>query len=208
MAQEVVGDGGNVFRPLLQRRRLDAHDVDAVEEVLAEFALGHQLGQVLVGGEDEARAQRNELAGAQAAELHLLQDAQQLDLGKEAQVADFVEEERAVAGLLEVAFAGADGAGKGAFFVAEELGFDEGFRNGAAGNGDERLVGARAQVVNGAGDEFLAGAAFAGDQHRGVEVGDAADQLINALHLRAGADDAVAGAGRPQACAAPCSAAA
>ena len=80
-----------------------------------------------------------ELAGAEAAELHLLQDAQQLDLGEEAEVADFVEEERAVGGLLEVAFASADGAGEGAFLVAEELGFNEGFRNGAAGDGDEGL---------------------------------------------------------------------
>ena len=163
-------------------RRLDAHHVDAVIEVLAELAFGHQLGQVLVGGEDEARAQGDELVRAQAAELHLLQNAQQLDLGEEAEVADFVEEERAVGGLLEVAFAGADRTGEGAFLVAEELGFDQGLGNGAAGDGDERLLGARAEVVNGAGDQLLAGAAFAGDEHGGIEIGDAADELVNALH--------------------------
>ena len=135
-----------------------------------------------MGGEDEPGAQRNKLVAAQAAELHLLQNAQQLDLGEEAQVADFVEEEGAVAGLLEVAFAGAHRAGEGAFFVAEEFGFNQGFGDGAAGDGDEGLVGAGAEIVNGAGDQFLAGAAFAGDQNRGIEVGDAADQLIDALH--------------------------
>ena len=138
---------------------------------------------------------RDEAVAAQAAELHLLQHAQQLDLGKEAEVADFIEEEGAVAGLLEVAFAGADRSGKCALLVAEQLGFNEGFRNGAAGDGHKRAAGAGAEIMDGAGDQFLAGAAFAGDQHRGVEIGDAAHELIDALHLRAGADEAVA-AGR------------
>ena len=124
------------------------------------------------------------LVGAEAAEFHLLQNAEEFDLGEEAQVADFIEEERAVAGLLKVAFAGADGAGESAFLVAEELGFNQGFRNGAAGDSDKGLIGATAEIVNGAGDQFLAGSAFARDQHGGVEIGDAADQLINALHAR------------------------
>jgi len=49
--------------------------------------------------------------------------------------------------------------------------------------------------MDGASDQFLAGSAFAGDEHGGVEVGDAADELINALHLRAGADETVAAGG-------------
>ncbi len=55
-------------------------------------------------GEDQAGAQGNELITAQAAELHLLQYAKEFDLCKEAQVADFIEEEGAVRGLLKVAF--------------------------------------------------------------------------------------------------------
>ena len=188
-------DEWNVFRPLLKRRRVDAHDVDAVVEILAELAFSDELGQILMGGEDEAGAERDEPVAAQAAELHLLQDAEELDLGKEAQIADFIEEERAVGGLLEVAFAGGDGAGEGAFLVAEELGFDEGFWNGAAGDSDKGAVGAGAEVVNGAGDQFLTRAAFAGDEHGGVEIGHAAHKLIDALHAGAGADDAIAGGG-------------
>ena len=76
--------------------------------------------------------------------------------------------------------------------MAEKLGFNQSFRNGAAGDGDEGLVGARAEIVNGAGNEFLAGAAFAGDQNRGIEIGYAAHQLIDALHVGAGSDDAIA----------------
>ena len=136
--EEMGGDLRNVFRMILERRRIDAHDIDAVVEILAEFALGDHLAEILMGGEDEAGPQRDEAVAAQAAELALLQNAQELDLGVEAEFADFVQEEGAVAGLLEEAFAGAYGAGEGAFLVAEELGFDQSFRDRAAGNGDER----------------------------------------------------------------------
>ena len=56
------------------------------------------------------------------------------------------------------------------------------------------LLARAAEIMNGAGDQFLAGSAFAGDEHGGVEIGDAAHQLIDALHAGAGSDDAIAGA--------------
>ena len=141
LLQEMHGDHGNVFRVLLEPRRINLHDVDAVEEILAEFAFGHQLGQIAMGGEDEPRAQGNKAVAAQAVELHLLEDAQKFYLGEQAEVADFIEEERAVAGLLKVAFASADRAGECAFFMAEEFGFNQRFRDGAAGDGNKRAAG-------------------------------------------------------------------
>ena len=39
------------------------------------------------------------------------------------------------------------------------------------------------------GDQFLAGAAFAGDQHAGIARGHQGDALENRLHGRAGADN-------------------
>jgi hypothetical protein len=119
LVQEMPAMSGNVLRMLLELRRFNAHDVDAVVEILAELAFGDQLSEVAMGGKDEPGAQGDEAVAAQAVELHLLQDAQQLDLGEQAEVADFIEEERAVGGLLEVAFASADGAGEGALLVAE-----------------------------------------------------------------------------------------
>ena len=47
-------------------------------------------------------------------------------------------------------------------------------------------LGPRAVLVDGAGDEFLAGAALAGDQDRHVLGGDAADRLVHLAHGRAG----------------------
>ena len=52
-------------------------------------------------------------------------------------------------------------------------------------DGDARLVGAAAVAMNGARHQFLAGAALARDQHRGVPFRHAADELINVAHARA-----------------------
>ena len=49
-------------------------------------------------------------------------------------------------------------------------------------------------LIDGAGDQFLAGAALAGDQHGHVLRGDPADRLVHFLHLRAAADEHVRGA--------------
>ena len=86
-------------------------------------------------------------------------------------VADLIEEKRAAVALLEPADALGDGAGEGAFLMAEEFAFEELLGDGGAVDGDEILPAALAVMVDGAGDEFLAGAALAGDHHRGVADG-------------------------------------
>ncbi len=56
----------------------------------------------------------------------------------------------------------------GALDVAEQLGLEQGLGDGAAVHRDEGLAGARAGLVDGLGQQFLAGAAFAAQQHAGV----------------------------------------
>ena len=70
----------------------------------------------------------------------LLQHAQQLDLRAGRHVADFIQENRAVIGLLEPADAPQFGAGERAAFVAEQFAFQQRFGNGGAIDGDERRV--------------------------------------------------------------------
>ncbi|CRQ78618.1 hypothetical protein PAERUG_P45_London_17_VIM_2_12_12_01636 [Pseudomonas aeruginosa] len=74
--------------------------------------------------------------------------------------------------------------------MAEQLGFDQGFRNRRTVHRDQRRLGALRQVVQGAGDQFLAGAGLALDQYRGVGRRDLANLAVQLLHRRTGADDA------------------
>ena len=56
-------------------------------------------------------------------------------------------------------------AGERALLVAEELGLDQVGRNRAAVDGDERSATAFAAIVDRPGDELLAAAGFADDEH-------------------------------------------
>ena len=124
-------------------------------------------------------------------ELQLLQHAEQFHLHRGAGGADFVEEDRAAVGLEELAHLFAGRAGEGAGDVAEQFAFEQCFRKGAAGDFDERTLGPAAAAVDRPGDHAFAGAAFAGDQHGGPRVGDAADHLEDFEHPRVAADDVV-----------------
>src|SRR5205807_5533131 len=111
-----------------------------------------------------------------------LQNPQQLGLQGEWQFADLVEQERAATGLNEKAGAGRAGVGEGAAYVSEELTFQERFGYGGTVDGDEGPSAAPAVSVECARNEFLAGAALAGDEHGGIRVRDPFEEVIHPLH--------------------------
>ena len=168
-------------------------DVEPEVEIVAERSRGHHLGEVAVGGGDDADVDARRLGRPDAPDLVLLEDAEQLDLGGQRQVADLVEEDRAAVGRLEEPLVVAIGAGEGTADVAEELGLDQRRRERGAVADDERTAAARRQPVDGARDELLAGAALAGDE-RGRGVGrQAADEAEELEHDRRLADHAFEG---------------
>ena len=84
---------GDVVAPLAQRRDDERDDVEAEEQVLAEASGADLLGQVLVGGGDDAHVHRHALRPAHRLDALLLEHAQHLGLGLEGHVADLVEEQ-------------------------------------------------------------------------------------------------------------------
>ena len=76
------------------------------------------------------------------------------------------------------------GAGKCALFVTEQLGLEQVGRERGRVERNERLGGARAVTVQGARDQFLAGAGLAGDQHRHARARQPADGAKHFLHRR------------------------
>ena len=145
-------------------------------------ALAHGLGEVAVGGGDDADIDRHRLAAADAVDQPLLDRAQQFRLQAHVHFGDFVEQQRAAIGLLEFADAASERAGEGALLVAEQLGLQEVIRDRRAIDGNERLPGAGRAGVQVARQHFLAGAALAGDQHGGVGAGDLLGELDDARH--------------------------
>ena len=76
-------------------------------------------------GHEHAHIYPDGLVSADAFDLAFFEHAQQLGLHGERHVADFIEENGALLGLLEFAQVAIGGAGERSFFVAEEFGFDQ-----------------------------------------------------------------------------------
>ena len=105
----MLGEDGDLLGAVAERRDEDIDDVEAVVEVLAEASLGDGALEVLVGGGDDADVDLDVAAGAQAGELAILQDVQELGLQRQGHLADLVEEDGAAVGELELARACACG---------------------------------------------------------------------------------------------------
>ena len=188
-AQEVRDERLDVVAPVAQRRQRDAHHVQPVEEILAERPLGHGPLEVPVGRRDDAHVHREGLGRSHRANLHLLEDAQQLHLQGGRELGDLVQEDRSFIGAAEQTQGIGHRAREGAAHVAEELGLQQVLRDRAAVDRDERPLGPRRQAMDGGGHQLLAGPALALDQHRRVRHRHLADDVLHLGHDLRGADE-------------------
>ena len=153
-------------RRCAQRRKLDARDGEAVEEVVAEAARLDLLVEIAPRRGHDAHIDVDPLVAADAAELRALDRAQELRLERDVEIADLVDEQRAAVGLLEEPLFGGDRAGERAALVPEERRFEQVRRDRGAIEDDEGTAGARAPLVQRLGEQLLAGAGLAFDDER------------------------------------------
>src|SRR5205823_9748110 len=110
---------------LAQRRDLDVHDVQPVEEVLPKATLLDGFAEVAVGSGDDPHVDLDRNGCADGQDLLFLDRAQQLDLQVERQVADLVEEDRSSTRPLEEPFLCRYGPGERSLAMSEELAFQK-----------------------------------------------------------------------------------
>src|SRR5581483_4520345 len=147
----------------------------------------------------EIAAGRGEHAGVgmkrpRAAEPYKLlsvQHATPLEVKLRRDVADFVEKQASLVRQLEASDPAREGAGKRAFFVAEQFAFQESQRNRRAVDFDEGLVPPRAEIMERPREELFARAGLAGDKHGRVGGRNGLDLFQGALENAALADDLV-----------------
>jgi len=125
-----------------------------------------------------------------AADLVLLQRAQQLDLHRGGHLADLVEQQRPAAGSLEQARSVLRRAGERTARMSEQLALEQRLGDGSAVDRDERTGRACGFLVEEPCDPLLARSTLAGDEHGGVDLGHAARQLHELPHRGALRDDA------------------
>ena len=117
--------------------------------------------------------------------VEFLQEAQQIGLNIDVEVADLVEKQRAAVGRFDEAMLARGRAGEGALFVTEELGGDQIGRQRRAIDGNEWPRAPQRMIVDRLCRQFLARAAFAGDQDRRLGTRHATDHRENPAHRRA-----------------------
>jgi hypothetical protein len=117
-------------------------------------------------GRDDPHVDAYGTFAADPDDLAVLHDAQQADLRGQRELADLVEEERSAAGLFEPSLPASEGAGECALLVAEQLRVDQFGSDRAAVDAPEGPGAKRRVLMNGARDDFLAGAGLAEQQHR------------------------------------------
>ncbi len=174
----------NILPALAEGRHHDRHDVQPIEEVFPKGAFFDFLQEILVRRGEDADIDLHQLRAADPVELLLLQRTQHLGLRAQAHVADLVQEQRPAVRLFELAPLHRGGAAEGALFMAEQLAFDQRFRNGGAIDGDEGPIGACAVLVNPPRHQFLAGPVLAADQDPAVGGTGRFDQLTKLFHRR------------------------
>src|SRR5262245_11990869 len=157
MRDEVPDEQRNVLGPFPKRGQVDREYVQTVVEVGAEFPCFHELVEQTVRRRDDPDVGPDRLRAAETLERPLLEHAQELRLEVGRQVADLVQQQRAVVGELEASDASRDGTREGAPLVAEQLALEQARGDRRTIELDEWTAPPPAQLVNQASDQLLAG---------------------------------------------------
>jgi hypothetical protein len=177
----MIHETGDVLRSLPKRRDRERDDGEPEEEILAERLLRHGGGEIPVAGRHDPDIHGDRRRAPDALELALLQDSQQLRLHRGRRFPYLVEKERPAIRHLDLPHAGRAGSRIGALLVAEKFVLQERLGYRGAVDGDEGAVAPRRQLVERAGEQLLAGAAFALQQNGGRGRRDAPDLLHQRL---------------------------
>jgi hypothetical protein len=102
---------------------VDANNIQAVEQVLAEISLGHFVLEVPIRGCQYSHITLGCLIASNPRKLSFLEDTQELALHGEWHVADLIKEQGSAIALLKPPDAERHRTCEGPFFVSEKLTF-------------------------------------------------------------------------------------
>src|SRR4051794_19983949 len=120
----MTGQGWYVFDSLAEPRKEDRKNIDAIPQILTKGAAGDHSREIAMRGSDDPYIDMNGMLAADALNESILQDAQQANLCRQRQLADFVQKERAAVGPLEPALPRVCGPCETPLFVPEKLRID------------------------------------------------------------------------------------
>ena len=189
LADEVPDQRGNVIPALAQRWQADGKHIQAVVQIVAKCAFRDGFLQIPMRRGDDSDVDLSSARRPQAFELAFLQHAKQFRLQIERQIANFVEKQRPAVGQLESALALRHGPGECAALVTEQLALDQRRRECGTVDRHQSEVPSSAARVQLPGEQLLAGAGLAEQQHRAVARGDLVEPRQRRAQRRTAAHD-------------------
>jgi hypothetical protein len=162
---EIRNQFSYILSALPQGRNQDRKYVQPIVKITAEFIPCDHVIHIAMSGGDQSHVDVMRAAAAQALELLFLQNAQKLRLQGQRQVPDFVQKESAGICHFKAADFLRHCPGKGTLLVPKQLALQEIERDSSAVKLHEGVPTARAQIVNGVGDQVLPGSSFSQNEH-------------------------------------------
>lgn len=169
--QEVIQDQERITVSESERRKVDRPFVETTEEVLPEITgMFHRL-EITVGRCDHAKIHRDLRLASDRQYRTFLENAEELRLELQLELADLVQEQRTMLGLTDEAEIVPVCSSEGALDMSEEERFGELRWKRGAVDGDES-TGATTESMYASSHLLLSGSAFAQDKNRGRVFGD------------------------------------
>ncbi len=162
---QIFNEVRNIIAAVAQRRERDADHVDAVKKIGAESARLDFLLQLSVRRADYARIHSFLFVVADAREMAVLQDVQQLRLQARVELGDFIKEKRAALREFHTARFRGVRSRESAFLESEQLAFEERAGDCRAVHLHERAFPPGRSFVNETRQHFFPRAAFTQDEN-------------------------------------------
>src|SRR5215470_18543517 len=169
----------DVFASLSQRRKANRESVEPVIQIFTESAFFNGFSQVGVGDRHDAHIDSHGGRISDRLEFFLLQHAQQFRLAREREAVNLVEDDRSAVRQFETSLAILNRAGEGAFSVAEELAFEQGFGQRGAIDLNQRAGASTTVKMNRLRNQLLSGPALTLNQNGSFSLRDQSDQATD-----------------------------
>ncbi|OQB39570.1 MAG: hypothetical protein BWY09_01030 [Candidatus Hydrogenedentes bacterium ADurb.Bin179] len=171
-----------------QRRHVYRHAANAMKQVGAELALPYRPLKVFVGGGDNANVHVRVRGGTDGTETAVLHHAQDARLVLQAEVADFIQKQRAAARFQQQTRTCGRRPRKRPFDVTEKFALKQFPGNGGAVHNHERGLAARRKIVERPGHQFLAYSRLPCNKHGNIRCGSLERFAAQRMHGAALAD--------------------
>src|SRR6185312_3336124 len=119
MFEEVLTQQRYIFSPLPQRRHIDAHHADAIEQILTKGFTRNLFLQITIRSADQSSFEDLVLMSSDAAKMTILKNLKQLRLQLDVHFPYFIEKQHAGLGHFHSARFGTERAGECTLFIPE-----------------------------------------------------------------------------------------